>query len=123
MEIIVYQGKRVGSKMLEVKGEFFNMQSATDRALIGAEALNVDKPDERYFYVSEIEEAPWIVSVPKPQAQLDQIFNAEVLQKIAALEAGQSRAVREAALGSTARLKAIAEQIAALRATMKVVPK
>lgn len=123
MEIIVYQGKRVGSKMLEVKGEFFNMQSATDRALIGAEALNVDKPDERYFYVSEIEEAPWIVSVPKPQAQLDQIFNAEVLQKIAALEAGQSRAVREAALGSTARLKAIGEQIAALRATMKVVPK
>jgi hypothetical protein len=44
--------------------------------------------------------------------------NTKVKQQIAAIEAGQARAVREAALGDTTHIAAINTSIEVLRATL-----
>lgn len=64
------------------------------------------------------EEIALHLSAPKTTEQR----NAEIYAKIAELEAKQPRALREAALGyggATDRLKAIDEEISALRADIK----
>lgn len=59
------------------------------------------------------------VPPPLTQAELDAQFNSNVKSQIALIEAGQARAVREAALGDTTHLAAINTAIEALRATLK----
>ncbi len=70
-------------------------------------------------YTQEINEAPYIVITPKSQEQLDMQHNAKVKQQIAVIEAGQARAVREAALGNTGFLHQIDAGICILRASLK----
>ena len=74
--------------------------------------------DEEYNYNQEINEAPYLIVTPKSQEQLDMQHNAKVKQQIAAIEAGQARAVREAALGDTTHIAAINASIEVLRATL-----
>ena len=82
----------------------------------------VRMPDETH-YNQEIDEAPYLITTPKPQEQLDQAFNAKVKAQIAALEATQDRCVREAIVsGDTTRAVALEASIAALRATLIVIP-
>jgi hypothetical protein len=69
-------------------------------------------------YTQELNEPPYIVITPKSQEQLDMQHNAKVKQQIAAIEAGQARAVREAALGDTTHIAAINASIEVLRATL-----
>ena len=70
-------------------------------------------------YTQEINEAPYIIIMPKSQEQLDAQHNVKVKQQIAAIEAQQGRAVREAALGDTTHITAINASIEALRAALK----
>lgn len=75
----------------------------------------IRESDETH-YNQELDEAPYLISTPKPQEMLEQARNAQTKQKIAALEAGQPRAVREALLsGDMSRLQDIEDEIAALR--------
>ncbi len=79
-------------------------------------------PDETH-YNQEIDEVPYLISTPKPQEQLDQAFNSKVKAQIAALEATQDRCVREAIVsGDNTRAVALEASIAALRATLIVIP-
>ena len=73
-----------------------------------------DYTDETY-YRTEQDEAPYVVFTKKSQEQLDALFNSKIKQQIAGIEAGQSRAVREAALGQPAYLQQLEAQIQALR--------
>lgn len=74
------------------------------------------------FYRTEQDDAPYVVWTPKSETQLAQISNAKIQAKIVAIENGQARAVREAALGDATHLTAINAEIEALRATLKVIP-
>lgn len=69
-------------------------------------------------YTTEIDEAPYIVITSKSPEQLEQLRQSKVKTEIAALESGQARAVREAALGDKTHLQVIEDKIAALRATL-----
>jgi hypothetical protein len=69
-------------------------------------------------YTQELSAPPYIQITPKSQEQLDMQHNTKVKQQIAAIEAGQARAVREAALGDTTHIAAINASIEVLRATL-----
>ena len=56
-----------------------------------------------------------VLAVDEAAAMQRQIDNAPILAQIAVIESRQHRAVREAALGSTAYLEQIEAQVAALR--------
>ena len=73
-----------------------------------------DYTDETY-YRTEQDEAPYVIYTKKSADQLNQLHNGKIKAQIASIEAGQARAVREAALGSTTYLTQIEAQIQALR--------
>lgn len=92
------------------------------RASLGiTEIADPARGDDATQYTQEIDVAPWVIIVDKTQEQLDAAFNADVIRQINVLEAGSSRALREAALGDTTHLQQIETQIVALRATLKPV--
>jgi hypothetical protein len=96
-----------------------DMTRPENRARFGVtEIPDPSRGNDEIEYTQELNEAPYIVITPKPQRMLDQQFNAKVKAQIAVIEAGQARAVREAALGNTTHLTAIETEIAALRATL-----
>jgi hypothetical protein len=77
-----------------------------------------DEPADN-FYRTETGEAPYVIYTRKPQVVIDQSHNATVRSKIAFLESGQARCVREAALtGDKTRLQALDTEISDLRATL-----
>lgn len=80
-----------------------------------------DYSDETY-YRTEQDDAPYVIYTKKSQDQLDALFNSKLKAQIAAIEAGQARAVREAALGDTSHLTQIEAQIQALRVQLKPEP-
>jgi hypothetical protein len=80
-----------------------------------------DYTDETY-YRTEQDDAPYVVYTKKSEAQLDQLHNAKVKAQIAAIEAGQARAVREAALGNTQHLQDIETAVVLLRGQLKPEP-
>jgi hypothetical protein len=73
-----------------------------------------DYTDET-FYRTEQDDAPYVIHTKKSDEQLDQIHNNKIRQQIATIEAGQARAVREAALGDPTYLTQLEAQIQALR--------
>lgn len=78
-----------------------------------------DYSDETY-YRTEQDESPYVIYTRKSQEQLDQLHNAKIKMQIAALEATQSRSIREATLtGDKTRLQALDDEIAALRGQLK----
>ena len=80
-----------------------------------------DYTDETY-YRTEQDEAPYVIFTRKSTEQLDALFNSKIKQQIVSIEAGQARAVREAALGNTTYLTQIEAEIAALRVQLKPEP-
>ena len=66
-------------------------------------------------YTTEIDDSPYVIITDKSPEQLDQLHNSKIKQQIAAIEAGQARAVREAALGDPAYLTQLEAQIQTLR--------
>lgn len=70
MNIFIYQGKRVWGKTVEANGIAYSVENPADRAAIGIEEVQIIFPDMRYFYVSEIDEAPFLVVAPKPVEQV-----------------------------------------------------
>jgi len=80
-----------------------------------------DYTDETY-YRTEQDDAPYVIYTKKSQEQLDQLTNSKLKAQIAAIEAGQARAVREAALGDTTYLTQLEAQIQALRVQLKPEP-
>lgn len=100
-----------------------DMSRPENRARFGVTEIPdpVRMPDETH-YNQEINGTPYLISVPKPQRMLDEQHNGKVKAQIAVIEAGQARAVREAALGVTTHLLAIEEEVAALRATLIAIP-
>jgi hypothetical protein len=96
------------------------------RAEFGIQQIDVDLPAEYStdtHTLGEVEEAPYFVVTPRPQEQLDRDHNNRIDMQIRALEAGQDRCLREAALtGDKTRLQAIEDQIQVLRAQRRAVP-
>jgi hypothetical protein len=83
----------------------------------------VQRESDETHYNQEIDEYPYLRVEPKSQEQLDMQHNVKVKQQIAALEAGQARAVREATLtGDKTRLTELDWAVASLRATLKPEP-
>ena len=80
-----------------------------------------DYSDETY-YRTEQDETPYVVYPKKSQEQLDQLHNAKIKAQIASIEAGQARAVREAALGDTQHLQDIETAVVLLRGQLKPEP-
>jgi hypothetical protein len=78
--------------------------------------------DDETQYTTEIDEPPYVVITDKSQEQLDQLHNSKIKAQIAQIEAGQARAVREAALGQPQYLQALEQQIQDLRAQLKPEP-
>lgn len=76
-----------------------------------------DYSDETY-YRTEQDEAPYVVYTRKSDEQLEELRKSKVKAQIAAVEAGQARAVREAALGDTTHLVAVNAKIEELRAML-----
>ena len=70
------------------------------------------------YDAQEIMEPPYVIFTKKSDEQLEQLRQGKVRQEIATLEAGQARAVREAALGDKTYLQVLEDKIAALRATL-----
>lgn len=76
-------------------------------------------PDETHFN-QELDEAPYLVSTPKPQDMVDQHENYKLVARIEEIESRQMRALREAILsGDVSKLKKIDDDIAALRVKLK----
>jgi replication fork clamp-binding protein CrfC len=76
-----------------------------------------DFSDETY-YRTEQDDAPYVVYTKKSDEQLEELRKSKIKQEIAAIEAGQARAVREAALGSPQHLIEIEAKIQALRSQL-----
>lgn len=81
----------------------------------------VRESDETH-YNQEIDEAPYLIVTPKSPEQLAQLANGKIKAQIAAIEANQARAVREAALGSSVHLQEIETKIQELRGQLVVIP-
>ena len=98
------------------------------REAVGVVEIERDAPPDEYndhpdwYEVREDWEAiqrPYIVYTRKPQEMIDEITNNKIKAQIAALEAGQHRAIREAVLaGDKTRLAALDAQIADLRSKL-----
>jgi hypothetical protein len=73
-----------------------------------------DYTDETY-YRTEQDSSPYVVFTRKSDDQLRELGNSKIKSQIAAIEAGQARAVREAALGDPNYLTQLEAQIQALR--------
>ena len=80
-----------------------------------------DYTDETY-YRTEQDEAPYVIFTRKSTEQLDALFNSKIKQQIVSIEAGQARAVREAALGDTQHLQDIETAVVLLRGQLKPEP-
>ena len=80
-----------------------------------------DYTDETY-YRTEQDDAPYVVYTRKSTEQLDALFNSKIKQQIVSIEAGQARAVREAALGNTQHLQDIETAVVLLRGQLKPEP-
>ena len=80
-----------------------------------------DYTDETY-YRTEQDEAPYVIFTRKSTEQLDALFNSKIKQQIVSIEAGQARAVREAALGNTQHLQDIETAVVLLRGQLKPEP-
>ena len=96
------------------------------REAVGVIEITDDQAPEDYsedtYYRTEDWEAtqrPYIVYTRKPQEMIDEITNNKIKAQIAALEAGQHRAIREATLtGDKTRLQKLDDDIAALRSQL-----
>ena len=100
-----------------------HFQNADLRAQVGiTEIPDPVRESTETHYVREIDEAPYVINEPKAQDVLDREFNVIIKQKIAAIEAGQARAVREAALGNTQHLQDIETAVVLLRGQLKPEP-
>ena len=80
-----------------------------------------DYSDETY-YRTEQDDAPYVIYTKKSVEQLDALHNSKIKQQIASIEAGQARAVREAALGNTQHLQDIETAVVLLRGQLKPEP-
>ena len=80
-----------------------------------------DYTDETY-YRTEQDEAPYVIFTRKSTEQLDALFNSKIKQQIVSIEAGQARAVREAALGNTQHLQDVETAVVLLRGQLKPEP-
>jgi succinylglutamate desuccinylase len=74
---------------------------------------------EETYYRTEQDEAPYVLYTRKSDEQLQQLANSKIKAQIATLEAGQARAVREAALGQLEYLQSLDAQIQTLRSELK----
>lgn len=100
-----------------------HFQNADLRAQVGiTEIPDPVRESTETHYVREIDAAPYVINEPKPQDVLDREFNVIIKQKIAAIESGQARAVREAALGQPAYLQSLEIEIQNLRLQLKPEP-
>ena len=95
---------------------YANFLDATVRQTVGiTEIQEPARESSETHNVREIDDAPYIINEPKTPAELNEIANTRIKQQIAAIEAGQARAVREAALGNTTYLTQTEAQIQVLR--------
>ena len=105
------------------------LDSEEIRAAVGVVEIERDAPPEGYtdhpdwYDVREDWEAtqrPYIIYTRKSDDQINEIHNTRIKQQIAAIEAGQHRAIREATLtGDKTRLQKLDEDIATLRSQLK----
>ena len=99
------------------------------RAAVGVIEIERDLPPEEYNGHSDWYEVledwnatqrPYVIYTRKSDEQINEVANNKVKAQIAALEAGQHRAIREATLtGDKTRLQKIDDDIAALRSQLK----
>ena len=94
---------------------------------IGITPLTIyERPDDysdETYYRDENQPAPKYIAYNKKSAeQLDQVHNSKIKAQIAAIESGQARAVREAALGNTQHLQDIETAVVLLRGQLKPEP-
>ena len=78
--------------------------------------------DDTYFRTEDwsATQRPYVIYTRKSDEQIDEITNNKIKAQIAALEAGQHRAIREATLtGDKTRLQKLDDDIAALRSQLK----
>ena len=105
------------------------LDSAEIRAAVGVVEIERDAPPEGYtdhpdwYEVREDWEStqrPYIIYTRKSDEQINEVENNKVKAQIAALEAGQHRAIREATLtGDKTRLQKLDDDIAALRSQLR----
>ena len=99
------------------------------REAVGVIEIERDAPPDEYndhpdwYEVREDWEAiqrPYVIYTRKSDEQINEITNNKIKAQIAALEAGQHRAIREATLtGDKTRLQKLDDDIAALRSQLK----
>jgi hypothetical protein len=98
---------------------WLNLSTPDDKAAHGlVEVVTVGaREDERTHFVAEelVDGELRIINTPKPAEMLTQRLNSDTFAEIAAIELGQARAVREAALGRPEYLQSIESRIVALR--------
>ena len=78
--------------------------------------------EDTYFRTEDwnATQRPYVVYTRKSDEQINEVANNKVKAQIAALEAGQHRAIREATLtGDKTRLQKLDDDIAALRSQLK----
>ena len=81
-----------------------------------------DYSEDTYFRTEDwnATQRPYIIYTRKSDEQINEANNVKVKAQIAALEAGQHRAIREATLtGDKTRLQKLDDDIAALRSQLK----
>ena len=81
-----------------------------------------DYSDDTYFRTEDwsATQRPYVTYTRKSDEQINEVANNKVKAQIAALEAGQHRAIREATLtGDKTRLQKLDDDIAALRSQLK----
>ena len=81
-----------------------------------------DYSEDTYFRTEDwnATQRPYIIYTRKSDEQINEANNVKVKAQIAALEAGQHRAIREATLtGDKPRLQKLDDDIAALRSQLK----
>lgn len=127
MEIYIHEetGKMVN--IYAPFGGFSRLDTPDIRARAGVVAIEEDAPPVDYdpsFYDRredwEATQRPYVVYTRKSDEQINEANNVKVKAQIAALEAGQHRAIREATLtGDKTRLQKLDDDIAALRSQLK----
>jgi hypothetical protein len=81
----------------------------------------LEKPDDfsdETHYRTEQDDFPYVIYTKKSDEQLEELRKSKIKQQIASIEAGQARAVREAALGSPQHLIEIEAKIQELRSQL-----
>ena len=81
-----------------------------------------DYSDDTYFRTEDwsATQRPYVTYTRKSDDQINEIHNTRIKQQIAAIEAGQHRAIREATLtGDKTRLQKLDEDIATLRSQLR----